>query len=125
MEGRDIEALKYFTASVNLASVINDSTLLGIALNHMGISYEYSGHIDSAFNYFQEALRIREALDDHAGMAESYRNIAQVLRVLRRLPEARRYCRMALEMSDETTPFKTIANIYNETAYLYELDNIV
>ncbi len=125
MEGRDIEALKYFTASVNLASVINDSTLLGIALNHMGISYEYSGHIDSAFNYFQEALRIREALDDHAGMAESYRNIAQVLRVLRRLPEARRYCRMALEMSDETTPFKTIANIYNETAYLYELDNIL
>lgn len=125
MQGIDIEAMDYFRLSATLACEIQDSTLLGNALNHLGISHEYSGNFDSAFFYYQNALCIRENLNDVAGLAESYRNMAQIMRVLRRLPEARRYCRLALDITDEATPFKTIANIFNETAYLYELDNIL
>ncbi len=121
MEGKDSEALPYFRESIRLAAVIEDSVTLGNALNNIGIACEYTGSSDSAFFYYKEALAIREKLGDTTGIAACLRNLAQVLRVLDRTEEAKLYCKQAFMMITGIKDYKIIANIYNETAYLFEL----
>jgi ATP/maltotriose-dependent transcriptional regulator MalT len=47
--------------------------------------------------------------------------MAQLLRVLGRFKESNSYCRQAVKLIPGISDYKIVANIYNETAYLFEL----
>jgi len=91
------------------------------ALTGMGKTYEYTGKRDSAFYFYLEAFMLVEETMDTLRRARGARNMAQLLRVLRRFDEARQYCRRAIRLIPGIADYKIIANIYNETAYLFEL----
>jgi len=62
-----------------------------------------------------------EKTTDTLRRARGARNMAQLLRVLGRLDEATDYCQKAVKLIPGISDYKTEANIYNETAYLFEL----
>lgn len=121
--GQHEESKAIFIKAIDLASAAGDQHALGSAFNGLGIAHEYTGNYDSAFMWYRSALQIHETLHDTSGMAASIRNMAQILRVMERLEEARVYCRRAFELVPGLDDYKLVANIYNETAYLFELDN--
>lgn len=123
LAGKDKEAAPYFKKSIRQARLVNDSITLSDALNNCGITHEYTGNPDSAFLCFEKSLLIREKFNDTTRIAASLRNMAQILRVLRRTIEAKKYCRKAFSMIPGIRDFKIVANIYNETAYLFELND--
>lgn len=91
----------------------------------LGKSYEYTGKHDSAFYWYLEAYKQVRETNDTLRRARGARNMAQLLRVLKRFDEARFYCSKAVDLAPGIKDYKVVANIYNETAYLFELsDNL-
>ncbi|MCB2219511.1 MAG: LuxR family transcriptional regulator [Bacteroidetes bacterium] len=123
MDGQDKASIPLFHKAIQYAKQANDQLVESDALNNLGVAIGYIGHPDSAFYYLEKSLKIRETLGDTTRLAATYRNMAEVLRVLRRLDEAGNYCRKAYRMIPGISNFRIIVNIYNETAYLHELDH--
>ena len=121
--GRDIQAMSYFRNIITSGEINVPDDLLNDAITGLGKTYEYTGKHDSAFYWYMEAFkRVRES-DDTLRRARGARNMAQLLRVLKRLDEAQYYCRIAVDLIPGIKDYKIIANIYNETAYLFELSD--
>ena len=121
--GQHEESKDIFLKAIHQASAREDRLTMGSAFNGLGVAHEYTGNYDSAFMWYRSALQIHENLQDTSGMAASIRNMAQILRVMHRYQEARVYCRKAFELIPGLKDYRVVANIYNETAYLFELDN--
>jgi DNA-binding NarL/FixJ family response regulator len=122
MTGKDMESKEPLKRAILGAEAMKNQALMGRALNGLGIAHEYTGSYDSAFMNYVKALHIREMEKDTSGIATSVRNMAQILRVMGRLEEARKYCRKAYELIPGLNDYTIEANIYNETAYLFELE---
>jgi DNA-binding CsgD family transcriptional regulator len=95
--------------------------VLSDAMTGLGRTYEYTGKSDSAFFWYLKAYQLVNESPDTLRKARGSRNIAQLLRVLERFGEAKNYCRQAVDLIPGIGDFKIVANIYNETAYLFEL----
>jgi tetratricopeptide (TPR) repeat protein len=123
--GQDIEARSYFRKIIGESSEDSFNSLLNDAMTGLGKTYEYTGRHDSAFYWYLEAYKQVEGSNDTIRRARDARNIAQLLRVLTRFDEAKSYCRKAVALIPGIKDYKVVANIYNETAYLFELsDNL-
>jgi DNA-binding CsgD family transcriptional regulator len=105
-------------------SVLNKSSNYGLqsdAMAGLGKTYEYTGNRDSAFYWYLKSYQLVEETSDTLRRARGVRNMAQLLRVLDRFKEANSYCRQAVKLIPGISDYKIVANIYNETAYLFEL----
>ncbi len=123
--GQDIEARSYFRKIIRESSEDSFIGLINDAMTGLGKTHEYTGKHDSAFYWYLEAYKQVEGSGDTIRIARDSRNIAQLLRVLKRLDEAQLYCRKAVALIPGIKDYKVVANIYNETAYLFELsDNL-
>lgn len=114
-------AKRYFIQLLDFPEKIVAPDLVGDAMSGLGRCYEYLAKHDSAFIWYLEAYRRVEFSDDYGRKARDARNIAQLLRFLGRLDEAKKYGRQALELVPLLEDYRVEANIYNEIAYLYEL----
>jgi len=123
LSGQDIQAMPYFHRVITNSEKNEDHVLLNDAMTGLGKTYEYTGKLDSAFYWYMEAYkRVRES-DDTMRRARGARNMAQILRVLKCFDEAHSYCREAAELIPGIKDYKVVANIYNETACLFELSD--
>ncbi|MBN2634564.1 MAG: LuxR family transcriptional regulator [Bacteroidales bacterium] len=124
--GHDIEASSYFRKVIwGEGSEKLNSGLINDAMTGLGKTHEYTGRHDSAFYWYLEAYKQVAGSNDTIRIARGARNMAQLLRVLKRFDEARLYCRKAVDLISGIKDYKVEANIYNETAYLFELsDNL-
>ena len=116
--GKYRQAQPWFRKAIKEAA---EKEMKSDALTGLGRTYEYTGKRDSAFYFYLEAFMLVEGTTDTLRRARGARNMAQLLRVLRRFDEARQYCRRAIRLIPGIADYKIIANIYNETAYLFEL----
>lgn len=119
--GEDLQAMQYFRNVISGTREIASDTLVNDAMTGLGKTYEYTGKHDSAFYWYMAACKDISGSGDTVRIARDIRNLAQLLRVLKRYDEARIYCLKALNMIPGIRDFKVTANIYNETAYLFEL----
>lgn len=119
--GRDADAMPYFRKVITKGDPRFSGNLINDAMTGLGVTYEYTGKHDSAFYWYMEAYKQVRESDDTLRRARSARNMAQLLRVLNRFDEARSYCRKAVDLIPGIQDHKVVANIYNETAYLFEL----
>jgi DNA-binding CsgD family transcriptional regulator len=123
--GQNFEASSYFRKVIGKGSEDSYSGLINDAMTGLGITYEYTGKHDSAFYWYLEAYRQVRESNDTLRRARGARNMAQLLRVLKRFDEARFYCAKAVDLTPGIKDYKVAANIYNENAYLFELsDNL-
>jgi DNA-binding CsgD family transcriptional regulator len=123
--GHDIEASSYFRKVIGEGSEELHSELINDAMTGLGKTHEYTGRHDSAFYWYLEAYKQVAGSNDTIRRARGARNMAQLLRVLKRFDEARFYCNKAVDLAPGIKDYKVVANIYNETAYLFELsDNL-
>lgn len=121
LTGRDLEAMPYFSSVINNSNVKSDPGLDFDAMTGLGKTYEYTGKHDSAFYWYLEASTLVSQSADTPRIARGVRNMAQLLRVLKRIDEARYYCEQAIELIPGIDDYRAVANIYNEYAYLFEL----
>jgi len=119
--GLDVMAIPYFRRVISSAETLTGNGLINDAMTGLGKSYEYTGKHDSAFYWYLEAYKQVRETDDTLRRARGARNMAQLLRVLKRFHEARFYCSKAVALAPGIKDYKVVANIYNETAYLFEL----
>ncbi len=123
--GLDVLAMPYFRRVISSADDFTGKGLKNDAMTGLGKTYEYTGKHDSAFYWYLEAYKQVRETDDTLRRARGARNMAQLLRVLKRFDEARYYCHKAVDLIPGIKDHKVVANIYNETAYLFELsDNL-
>jgi DNA-binding CsgD family transcriptional regulator len=119
--GQELQAQPWFRQIINVDSSLISEVLLSDAMTGLGRTYEYTGKSDSAFFWYLKAYQLVNESADTLRRARGARNIAQLLRVLERFAEAKNYCRQAVDLIPGIGDFKIVANIYNETAYLFEL----
>jgi tetratricopeptide (TPR) repeat protein len=119
--GQELQAQPWFRQMINADSSLISKGLLCDAMTGLGRTYEYTGKSDSAFFWYLKAYQLVNESSDTLRRARGARNIAQLLRVLERFAEAKNYCRKAVALIPVIGDFKVVTNIYNETAYLFEL----
>lgn len=116
--GKERQAKKWFHKALKESG---DRELQSDAMAGLGKTYEYTGNRDSAFFWYLKSYRLVEETSDTLRRARGVRNMAQLLRVLSRFDEAGHYCQRAVKLIPGIPDYKIVANIYNETAYLFEL----
>lgn len=116
--GKEKQAQTWF---LRVLDETKDNGLQSDAMTGLGRTYEYTGNRDSAFYWYLQAYKLVEESADTLRRARGARNMAQLLRVLGRLDEAENYCQRAVKLIPGISNYKIVANIYNETAYLFEL----
>ena len=120
--GHDVKSLACFREVLDISDELSERTAIGDALHNIGIVYAYDGKPDSSFYYYKKALELREILGDTSKTASSLRAMGEILRSMDRKDEALEFCLRALSYKDHIEDKQVLANIYNETGYLYELD---
>ncbi len=68
-------------------------------LNQLGIIYDYLGNSDKALEFFNEALKIAEKLDEKSYIVICYINLGYIYKVKGNLNKALRYTEKALNLS--------------------------
>ena len=119
--GDDAKSLACFREVLTMENELSERTAIGDALHNIGIVFQYDSKPDSAFFYYKMALEERESIGNISKIASSLRALGEILRGMDRRNEALDYCLRALSMKDEIDDKAILANIYNETGYLYEL----
>ena len=92
MTGDFDEALdQYFTHALVVAKKLKNQAQQGDVLNAFGVVYEQLGETDLAFDYYGQALSLRRASGNLAGVATTMNNLASVHLSVGQYDEARRY----------------------------------
>jgi len=123
-------ALDYYLKSKTIREDIGDKKGLALVNNSIGLLYSKSKQdVDSAINYYNNALEINKELDNKLGMAESYLYIANYYlekekdttiyeKTLENIFECRKICVEINEKRNLATCEEIIGNIYiNQKKY--------
>ncbi len=119
--GQELEAQLWFRKLISEVKTGKNPCITSDAMNGLGRTHEYIGNRDSAFYWYLKSYELISETTDTLRRARGLRNMAQLLRVLNKYHEANIYCQQAIQLIPGITDHKVIANIYNETAYLFEL----
>lgn len=111
----------YLNLAIRIAQKENDLSLLAAAQNTYGISFTYTGELDSSLVYFQQSAQIREKLKEYAELYWNYNNIGGIHYYSQQFDLALEYFNKALQMgkkmgspSIEATTLNNIGAIYKE-----------
>ncbi len=119
--GESDKGLKHFRKSCQTAKIIGDSNGLGDALHNLGIMSQHYLSYDSAAWYFEQAIRVREKLEDTTEHISSVLALAEVLSNLGHHQKALNYCYLTRKIQAKLDDANTqaclemmIADIYYE-----------
>lgn len=88
-------------------------------LNGMGITFYIEGDYAQAAHYYEQSLKINEAIQDSVGLGVNYSNLSNVYQALGKPVEALNYFYQAIELSTNQKDSLTLADIYNNLSNLY------
>lgn len=89
--GKNTQAIKHYTASLDIYKQINDTIGLANALNNIGSVHYYSGDIIESLRLYHESLNYRKLIGDDYGIANSLNNIGNIYRIESNYTEAIEY----------------------------------
>jgi CHAT domain-containing protein len=90
------KSLDYYKKSAEIYRLMDDSDGLSLSLNNMGVLYGNVGWYGKAFDYLNQSLVIKKALDSDAGQAAIYGNMCRFNSARGRYSEALGQCGAAL-----------------------------
>ncbi len=113
--GKFPEAKKYFKISNDLANKLHDNRSLSKNLQNQGVMYEYMNMMDSALYFYQEALKLKQAIGDSLGLSTSYSGIAIVFL------QKKQFLQFLKNINLSITIAKKMKNIgYEANGYFYK-----
>jgi signal transduction histidine kinase len=122
------------THALDVATEIENKSLISSALNMIGNAYFLMGDFTGGMEYYYRALTLREELGDSTSIAKSYNNIGATYINMKDYPHALEYLKKARDifnnLDDDTYMFSILNNLgatYNEleqydTAYEFLTD---
>ncbi len=109
------EALQTLQQALVIAREIGDKTLTGIALNEIGLVYNYLGQYPKALEFYQQALAIHREVNNKAEEGATLSSIGFVYGNLGQYPKALEFYQQALailrEIGNKAGEGRTLTNI--------------
>lgn len=105
--------------SYDMAATINDSTLMGAALNHMAWYYYEMGNLDKSLEIYHKNIGFYKPGGKNA-LANVYGNMGNIYRDWERYPEAIDYYNKSIELSKKNNDIYNLSWLYNDISRLYE-----
>ena len=90
------------------------------ALNTIGASYQVRGNYIMAIDFYQQCLKIREALKDMKGVASSLANIGSIYININEFAKALEYQQRSLKLAEEMGNQASMASSLNNIGIIYQ-----
>lgn len=110
------EAKRRYRQALDLSRRLNDPEREANALSDLGIVLDEMGNADStrlAIRHYQEAMQIREELDDQSGLSALYNNLGVAYKHLDQFDEARKWLEKSLEIRTALEDQPGLMEVYN------------
>jgi eukaryotic-like serine/threonine-protein kinase len=121
MAGKMEQALnEYLVRALIIANRLNDQVIKGDVLNAFGVAYQRIGDIDQAIDNYNQALRIRQQLDNKLAAATTMSNLASLFAIRGDYAQAENYLRLSLTSYQLTNDQQGTSDLYNELGVLKE-----
>jgi tetratricopeptide (TPR) repeat protein len=105
--------------SYDMAASINDSILMGAALNHMAWYNYEMGNLDKSLEIYRRNIRFYKN-DGNNALANVYGNIGNIYRDWERYPEAIDNYNKSIELSKKNHDLYNLSWLYEDISKLYE-----
>ncbi len=99
--------------------VAGDRTNRGISLNAIGDVYYDLGEYDSALDYYQQALALRQSIGDRYGVARTQNNLGRTHNKLGKLSQALEFYQLALNQANSLGDKFGRVNALNSLGLIY------
>jgi two-component system NarL family sensor kinase len=115
------KAVEYFTKSLEIATKLNDSTLISYNYNNLGQAYYFAKNYDKALDYYLLSKKIKTLLQDDRGIGSANGNISNVFFDRKQYDSAIYYNNMAFEIRQKQNDKKGMATSYSNAGNIYLL----
>jgi len=105
--------------SYDIASAINDSLLMGAAMNHMAWYYYEMGNLEKSLQLYKKNISFYKSEGSNA-LANVYGNIGNIYRDWERYPEAIDNYNKSIELSKKSGDIYNLSWLFNDISKLYE-----
>lgn len=118
-EGRFQEAIDANQRSYQVAAAINDSILMGAALNHIAWYYYEMGNLDKSLEIYQKNIGFYNSGNGNP-LANIYGNMGNIYRDRERYPEAIEYYNKSIELARSNKDLYNLSWLYEDISDMYE-----
>ena len=112
-QGKNNEVISYYDSSLQVYSLINDSSGMAKVWNNLGIIYKYIGDYHKSIDYHLRSLKYKTFVNDSVGIISSLNNIGSIYFDLKEFLNSQDYYLRALNMSEKLTNYKFKQSIFN------------
>ncbi|ARD44987.1 serine/threonine-protein kinase [Colwellia sp. PAMC 21821] len=109
---------EYFVKALITAKKLKNKYKEGEVLNAFGVVNEQLGETTLAFDYYQEALKIRKMVGDLAGAATTMTNLAPMHLAIGEYQKAEQYLNQSLDIYQQLNDQEGLSNTFNELGNL-------
>jgi tetratricopeptide (TPR) repeat protein len=113
------EAINNFQKAYDVAAKVNDSSMMGIAINYMAWTYYEKGDLDKSLEIYQKNFDFVLPQGRPQTLANIYGNIGNIYRDLDRYPEALENYETSAEIAKESGDVFHLSWIYEDISKLY------
>ena len=113
------EAIDADKKSFDIAKEINDSLLMGAAINHMAWYYYEMGNLDKSLELYNKNISFYKPGGSNA-LANVYGNIGNIYRDWERYPEAIENYNKSIELSKAGNDIYNLAWLYDDISKMYD-----
>ena len=110
----------YLLKALVTAKKLKNKIHEGEALNAFGVVYEQLGEIQLAFDYYQDALAIRQTTSDLEGVATTMNNLAAIHLSVGEYKQSEQYLKQSIDIYKKLDYPEGMSNTYNELGLLAE-----
>lgn len=114
------KSLVYYSSALALANKLALKNKVGFIYHCMGLLYLNQGSYPDALQYFLKALKVREAIRDTLGIANSLNRIGLVYYAQQDFNSAKKYYGQVLEIGKQSGDTATIAMAYGNLGSVYK-----
>lgn len=105
--------------SYDIAQSMNDSAMMGAALNHIAFYLYEMGNLEKSLEVYQKNMALYPKGNPNY-IANIYGNIGNIYRDWERYPEAIEYYNKSIELSLENKDIYNLSWLYEDISYMYE-----
>ncbi|MDX1407373.1 MAG: tetratricopeptide repeat protein, partial [Saprospiraceae bacterium] len=117
-------AIDFLKHALQYALLQEDETQAINIINQISTNYHMSGELDSAILYFQESLRLKDRLDDPAGLISDHSALGSLYRERGDYENAQRELMAALGIAEAQRDSFAITTAYSGLGDIYAAQNV-
>lgn len=113
------DALDFYHNMFDVASAVNDSSMMGVAINHMAWTYYEMGDLDRSLEVYRKNFEFTLPQGRQQTLANIYGNIGNIYRDLERYPEALENYEKSAVIAREVRDIFHLEWVYKDISLLY------